>query len=158
MKSELRRLSKSFFYALQGVWHCICWERNFRIHLTATFYALLLAVWMGLDASEWALLLLTIALVLAMELLNTAIEAVVNRHSPQRTSWGKIAKDTAAGAVLCCAVASLGVAVALFWRPERLKALWEFLRADRLALLLLLATLMLALGFIFGPENKKERK
>ena len=158
MKFELRRLLDSFRYALQGIWHCVRRERNFRIHLTAAFYALLLAFWMGLSTMEWAILLLTIAVVLAAELLNTALEALVNQSSPQRTPGGNVAKDTAAGAVLCCAVASIGVGVALFWRPPQLKALLAAIQGDWRLWLFLAVSVLLACVFVFGPQTKKERE
>ena len=155
MRSKLCRLAKSFHYALQGLWYCVRRERNFRIHLTAACYALLLAGWLELEAGEWGLLLLTVALVLAMELVNTAIEAVVDRLSPQRTEGGRIA---AAAAVLCCAAASVGVGIALFWRPAQLRALWSFFTGNQPALLALAGSAVLAALFIFGPEKEKERK
>ena len=158
MRSKLCRLAKSFHYALQGLWYCVRRERNFRIHLTAACYALLLAGWLELEAREWGLLLLTVALVLAMELVNTAIEAVVDRLSPQRTEGGRIAKDAAAAAVLCCAAASVGVGIALFWRPAQLRALWSFFTGNQPALLALAGSAVLAALFIFGPEKEKERK
>ncbi len=67
-----------------------------------------------LSRIEWIILILTIALVLAMEAVNTAIEAVVDLASPQFHPVAKLAKDVAAGGVLLAAIGALAVAFLLF--------------------------------------------
>lgn len=150
MKSELKGLARSFLYAYQGVRHCVLRERNFRIHLAAACYALFLAFRLGLDGLELAVLILTISLVLVMELLNTAVEALVNQFSPEYHPWAKVAKDTAAGAVLVCAAVSVAVGFCLLWRPDALLDLALRVLASPGAFLLLALSAAAAAWFVFG--------
>ena len=82
-----------------------------------------------LTRGEWAALLLTLALVIGAEALNTAVEQAVDLASPASHPKARAAKDAAAGAVLVCAVAAVGVAAALFSRPDGWAALWAWLLA-----------------------------
>lgn len=114
-------LLDSFRYAAYGIQSCIKKERNFRIHMTAACYSSVLGIYMDLDGTQWAVLLLAQSLVLSLELANTAIEAAVDLCCPQQHYLAACAKDAAAGAVLVAAVFSIGVAVNLFFKPE----LWD---------------------------------
>lgn len=87
-------------FAGRGVWFCIRHERNFRVHMAVAAYVLLLAPYFSLSRGEWAALLAVVALVLAAEAVNTAVEQVVNLASPRRRTRARVAKDVAAGAVL----------------------------------------------------------
>ena len=84
--------------------------------------ALAVSVVLGLSAAELALVILTIGLVLAVEAINTAVEAVCDLVSPDYHPLVRRAKDVSAAAVLIAAVAALGVALALFV-PRLLKIL-----------------------------------
>lgn len=100
--------------------------RNFRIQSTFAVAAIvLLALFTALDAggivpgvgcapSEWAVVAACIAIVLAGECVNTAVEAVVDLASPEYHELAKVAKDCAAGAVLLASIVSLFIGVALF--------------------------------------------
>src|SRR5690349_5869450 len=90
-----RRLS--FMAALEGVAYTIRTQPNAWIELTALLVVLVAGFWFGISALEWALLSFTIAVILALEAVNTAIEAVVDLVSPQYHPLAKIAKDSAAG-------------------------------------------------------------
>ena len=115
---NMRTFLRGFGYAFSGIGYCLKRERNFRVHMAAGFYVLLLAPYFSLSRGEWAALILTIGLVLAAEAVNTAIETVVDRLSPGRCDAARVAKDVAAGAVLLCAVAAVGVAAVLFVRAD----------------------------------------
>ena len=84
------------------------------MHLAVTVLAVVLAAAFAFSAVEWAVLVVTIALVLAMEGLNTGIEIAVTLASPERRPEAKAAKDIAAGGVLLCAIASIVVGGLLF--------------------------------------------
>lgn len=114
MKEGLTHILRSFGPAGAGIVHLVQSERNARVHLLLTIVAVILALWLRLSAVEWALLILTIAFVWATEAVNTAIEATIDLASPDSHPLAKIAKDTAAGAVLISALAAIGVAVFLF--------------------------------------------
>lgn len=104
----------SFGHAIDGLWHLIRTQRNFRIHLALAVLVALLATLLRFTAQEWAVLALTVALVLALEGLNTGIEIAVTLASPERRPEAKAAKDIAAGMVLLAALAALIVGALLF--------------------------------------------
>ncbi|MCO6449393.1 MAG: diacylglycerol kinase family protein [Caldilineales bacterium] len=114
MKNSIASFLHSFGFAGAGIRHLVRSQRNARIHIILTIVALGLAMWLGLTAAEWAALILTIGFVFAAEAMNTAIEALVDLISPQHHPLAKIAKDTAAAAVLLAAITAVLVAVILF--------------------------------------------
>ncbi len=101
-------LWSSFRYAGMGLSYAFMTQRNFRIHTILGMSALILGVLLRLATIELAVIGLTCGAVLAMELLNTAIEAVVDLTVKQTYhELAKIAKDCAAAAVLVSAIAAL---------------------------------------------------
>jgi undecaprenol kinase/diacylglycerol kinase (ATP) len=92
-------------------------QRNAKIHLIITVMVLALALWLRVSASEWAILSLTVAVVLAAEMMNTSVEAVVNLLSPEFHPLAKIAKDTAAGAVFTLALGAVVVGIFILGPP-----------------------------------------
>ncbi|WP_416676611.1 diacylglycerol kinase family protein [Egbenema bharatensis] len=116
-------LFTSFRYAWAGVSYAFQTQRNFRIHLVVGIAAIILGITLELSRVEIAIIGLTIGAVLTMELLNTAIESVVDLTVRQTYhELAKIAKDCAAGAVLISAFAAIVVACSLLLPPlmERL--------------------------------------
>jgi diacylglycerol kinase len=111
---SLRALLRSFGYAAEGVWLLVRTQRNAKIHLALAALALALAALLRISRVEWLVLLLTIALVVGAEGLNTAIEAVVDLASPDYHPLAKRAKDVAAGAVLVIAVCAVFVGALIF--------------------------------------------
>ncbi len=107
--SFVARVFRSFPYAIAGILYLFRTQRNARIELGIAIAACALAAWLRIGRMEWALLVITIALVLALEAINTAIEAAIDLASPDYHSQAKIAKDAAAGAVLLAAIASVVV-------------------------------------------------
>ena len=105
---------KSFAYALIGIGSAVKSERNMRIHLVAAIAAVLLGAWLGLDGREWASIVICCALVMSLECLNTAVEAVVDLASPDIHPLAKKAKDCAAGAVLLAAIGAAIVGCIIF--------------------------------------------
>lgn len=104
----------SFKYAGQGVGYAFRTQRNFRIHVIIGTIALFLSIYFKLSAVACSIISLTIALVLVLELLNTALEAVVDLTVGREFhQLAKIAKDCAAGAVLIAAIAALIIAIVL---------------------------------------------
>lgn len=101
----------SFKYAWAGVAYAFTTQRNFRIHTVIGTLAVSLGLFLNISAVEMAVITLTCAIVMVLELLNTAIEAVVDLTVKQTYhELAKIAKDCAAGAVLLSAIAALMVA------------------------------------------------
>ena len=116
----VKELIKSFGYAFSGIAAAVRSERNFRIHIVAAGLVAGFGAVYGLTASEWAIIAITIALVLSSELFNTAVEAAVDRTGKHTEAFGKTAKDCAAGAVLVLAMAAVAVAICIFSDTARL--------------------------------------
>jgi diacylglycerol kinase (ATP) len=98
--------------------YSIATQRNFRIHVVTGFFVFGLALWLQLSLDRLAVLVLTVTAVLVLELLNTAMEAMVDLAVGRRYHpLARIAKDCAAAAVLVAALASLLIAVLLLLPP-----------------------------------------
>jgi diacylglycerol kinase len=104
-------LLRSFGFALEGVSYLIRTQRSAQIEIVIGVVVIAVAAWLGISAIEWAILILAMALVLALEALNTAIELAVTLASPERHPLAKAAKDVAAGMVLIAAIGSVIVGV-----------------------------------------------
>ena len=98
---------RSFGNAFAGWWFVIRTQRNAWIHALATFCVFSLGFWLKLELRDWAILILTIAMVWTAEFLNTALEAVVDLASPQQHPLAKVGKDVGAAAVLIAALSSI---------------------------------------------------
>ncbi|MDR0308888.1 MAG: diacylglycerol kinase family protein [Coriobacteriales bacterium] len=107
-------LAQAFRYAFQGIAYAFRTQRNMRIHLLTTVVVLIVAFLLHLQALEWVALLFAIALVIGSELVNTAIEATVDLASPERQPLAKIAKDSAAAAVLIFALFAAVIGLIVF--------------------------------------------
>lgn len=112
-----KRLLNSFQYAFSGFLYTIRNEQNMLIHLFATAVVIAAGIFFEISITEWLICLLFIGLVLAMELLNTAIEATIDLISPEKNSFAKVAKDTAAAAVMVLAFAA-GIAGGIIFIPK----------------------------------------
>lgn len=111
---RLGPLIASFGFALEGVWHMLRTQRNAQIHCLVGACALALGAALQIARWEWLALVLTIALVLAAEGVNTAVEAAVDLATTARHPLAKVAKDVAAGTVLICAIAAVAVGCIIF--------------------------------------------
>jgi diacylglycerol kinase len=99
------RLIKSFGFAVNGIKFCLQ-EPNFKIHLGFALLATLLGFILNISLAEWALVALCIGLVLALEMINTAIEQLCNIVYPGFNPLIKMVKDVSAAAVLVVAIAA----------------------------------------------------
>ena len=111
--SDHPSFKKSFGFALQGFRYTLATERNIRVMLGSAAFAVVMGLVLQLDLVSWAIVLLCIGCVLAAELMNTAIETVVDLVSPEYHPLAGHAKDIAAAAVyvLSFLVAVVGVCV-----------------------------------------------
>ena len=110
-------LLTSFKYAFSGMWHVLRTQRNARIHLSLALVVIVLGLWLGLSRIEWAIIVLTIGLVLAAESFNTVAEAAVDLATAEYHPLAKIAKDVAAGAVLLMAITAVVVGLLILGPP-----------------------------------------
>ncbi len=104
----------SFRSAVSGALYTLRTQPNARIELIAIPVAAMAGWWLEISRVEWILLGLTVAMILALEAINTAIEAVVDLASPSFHPLAKRAKDTAAGAMIFAVLGSLWVALLVF--------------------------------------------
>jgi diacylglycerol kinase (ATP) len=111
----MKKLVDSFNYAIEGLLHCVRTERNMRIHFVIAALVLLLAGIMDVSVLETIILLLLIAMVITAELINTAIEAVVDLVCDTYHELAAIAKNVAAGAVLFSSIISVVVGYLIFY-------------------------------------------
>lgn len=112
--SVTHNLPKSFGYAINGLQEAVKKEPNFRVHVVVAILVLTAAALFKFSGVEWLILLLTIGLVIILELVNTAIEGVVDLVSPDIKDAAKIAKDASAAAVLVASLAAVVVGLVLF--------------------------------------------
>ncbi len=115
-------LVDTFRAAFAGLGNFLVTQRNVRIHLAITAVVVVLGAVLGFVLWEWTALVLTIALVLVAEALNSALEAVVDLVSPERRPLAGRAKNLAAAAVLLAAIGAVIVGAILF-----LPHLWELI-------------------------------
>lgn len=104
----------SFTCALQGLIYVVRTQPNSWIELTAAVVVTIAGILLRVTPQEWAILALTVFTILALEAMNSALEAAVDLASPEYHELARIAKDCAAGALLFAIIGSLAVAAAIF--------------------------------------------
>lgn len=114
MNNELHKRLKSFTYAFAGIGSFLHKEHNAWIHCTAMLAVIIAGFSFGITRTEWLILILCFALVLAAEAFNTAIERLVDLVSPGYHPIAGDVKDVAAGAVLICAIAAAIIGLVIF--------------------------------------------
>ncbi|MEO4052246.1 diacylglycerol kinase family protein [Solibacillus sp. CAU 1738] len=110
---DVRKFFRSFNFAMQGIFTAAK-EQNFRFHFLSAVIVIIAGLLTGLTIMEWLILIIVISLVIGAEMMNTAIERVVDLASPEIHPLAKDAKDIAAGAVLVFAVSSVIIGLLIF--------------------------------------------
>lgn len=108
-----RKFMRSFGYAFCGI-VTACKEQNFKSHIISAVIVLVAGYFTGLSRIEWFVVLILIALMFSLEMMNTAVERVVDLASPNIHPLAKQAKDLAAGAVLVFAIFSAIIGLLIF--------------------------------------------
>lgn len=111
------RIVRSFRFAFAGLGYLFRTQRNARTHVIVGTIVCVIAAWLRISRIEWAVIVLTIALVLILEGLNTAVEAAIDLASPNVHPLAKVAKDLAAGVVLIAGIASIAVGLLILGPP-----------------------------------------
>jgi len=113
----------SLRYALAGISAGLKGQRNIKIQLSIALLAIVAGIWLKVTRLEWALIFICIGLVLALELMNTAIEKLADKlHPGEDSEIGKV-KDIAAGAVLVISICAALAGFAIFY--VRIMALFD---------------------------------
>lgn len=105
---------KSLKHAIDGISSCIQKERNIKIHLCMMVLVIICGFIFKITQLEWIICILLFGLVISLEIINTAIEAIVDLCSPDIHPLAKLAKDAAAGAVLVSALAAAIIGLIIF--------------------------------------------
>lgn len=154
----LIKLLKGFGCALRGIFYTLKNERHMRIHAVALVYVMFFSVFFNLSAEKYAILLLTGALVIVSEIINSAIESVVDICKNEYSIVAKIAKDMAAGAVLISAIFSVIIAILLFNDMSGYLNIFKFF--FKYPFMLLFFCMFSVLNFMYitvGPTEIKNR-
>jgi len=117
MKEFLISRLRSFGHAFAGWGYVLRTQRNAWIHAIISIAVMGVGAWLRLSPFEWAVIVLTMALVWSSEILNTALEAVVDLASPPHHPLAKVGKDVGAAAVLIAAGASVLVGLLVLGPP-----------------------------------------
>ena len=113
-KHTFKALRKSFKYALNGIFTALKICRNLKIHYLFALMAIVAGLYFDIDYVEFAVVLLTITLVVTLEMINTAIEKVVDLLTEKYHILALIAKDISAGAVLIASIIAFIIGALIF--------------------------------------------
>jgi diacylglycerol kinase (ATP) len=116
----------AFGHAFRGWGYVLKTQQNAWIHSLFATAVILVGLWVGLKLIDWAVIVLTIAMVFTAEFINTAIEAVVDLASPVHHPLAKVGKDVGAGAVLVAALAGIVIGLLIIGPPLWSRLLFLF--------------------------------
>lgn len=111
---QFTRLIKSFGFAFEGLQHAFTYDQNLRIHFFVAILVIIVSIILHVSAFEMGLLGVMIILVITTEMINTAIERMVDLITKEHRVEAKIAKDVSSGMVFVSAVGSVIVGVLVF--------------------------------------------
>ena len=114
MVNKSKNVISSFKYAFQGMFSALKTERNLKIHVTIIILVIIAGIVLKISKIEWIICIILFGLVIGGEMLNSAIETVVDIAMPDINPKAKFAKDAAAGAVLVFAIASAIIGFMIF--------------------------------------------
>lgn len=113
-KIDHRKLRFSFYCAFKGIWKLLLTEQNARIHFVFAILVMILAYVVDIPKAEFIILLIMVTLVFLAEIINTAIEKLLDRLHPRSHETIEIIKDAMAGAVLIAAVSAVIIGLLIF--------------------------------------------
>lgn len=112
----MKKFLQSFKYAAMGILAAMREQRNLKVQVAFAIMTIVLAIYCDITATEWSVLLLAISLVIGLELVNSAIENLVDLVTRERHPLAGKAKDMAAGAVLFASALSVVIGVVIFYK------------------------------------------
>lgn len=154
----MKKQTLSFKCAFRGIWYTVKSESHMRFHMVAGFYVLLFSLFYNFSAAQTALLIILIALIMFAEIVNTCVEELCNLICDRYEPLIRVAKDTAAGAVLVLSIAAAVTAVIFFLDFDVLYGIFLFFCANPVLLVLLVISAVFSVVFIvLGPVGIKEK-
>jgi len=110
----LKKFINSFKYPIKGLKYAYKNEQNLYVDIIIALIVIILGIVLNISITEWALLSITIGLVLSAELFNTALEAIVDLVTEKYHPLAKVAKDTSAAAVFVLAIVAIIEGIIIF--------------------------------------------
>ncbi len=151
----MKRFLKSFVYAFKGITYCILHERNMRVHLCFALYMfgfLTIHDFFEVSRTQFAILFIACAVVMALEAVNTAVEKSVDLQTKELKPLAKIAKDAAAGAVLFGAMGAVAAGISILYQPEAFVKMFEYYKENIPVLIGFVVSFIASVIFVFaGP-------
>ena len=114
LKVKTKKLVNSFKYAIQGFISSFKTERNMKIHIFIMCLVILAGWWLKISKTEWIICIILFGIVISSEIVNTAIETVVNMITTYKNPEAKLAKDLSAASVLVIAIVSAIIGLIIF--------------------------------------------
>lgn len=114
LSDNKRKRTIGFSFAWEGLWSGMRSEKNFIIHLIVAVLVVIAGFIFQLALVEWAIIVMTIGLVLIAEIFNTAVEKMIDYMKPEISPQAKVIKDIAAGGVLVSAFFSVIIGLIIF--------------------------------------------
>ena len=124
-KIKSRNIADSFNAAIEGFLFVVKTQRNMRIHFLLAVLVLLFGIYLNFTRVELIMLLLTSSIVLITEMINTAMEIVMDYVEASHSQWVKVVKDITAGAVLVASISAVIVGYFLFLRDNLLYRIFK---------------------------------
>ncbi len=113
-KMGIKRFINSIKYSLYGLGYAVKNEQSFTLLIASFFITLILGFFFRITLTEWIYVMFASGLLLGIELINTAIEAIVDKISPEQNKFAKIAKDTGSAAAFLLTIMSLIIGLIVF--------------------------------------------
>jgi len=110
----MRKFFRAFRFAFEGILHGLKEERNLKVHFIAAIVVIIAGILTGLTGAEWFVVIILIGAMLSFELMNSAVERIVDLVTFEQHPLAKQAKDLAAGAVLVFAIVSAVIGLMIF--------------------------------------------
>ncbi len=102
--TPLKKSLRSFSFAWKGILAAFRSELNMKIHFFIAVFVVFFGLFLKISVTEWLIVLICFAIVFSAEMINTSIETLVDKVSPEQDPLAGKAKDVAAGAVLIVAI------------------------------------------------------
>ncbi len=168
MKKDDHKMKNDNFFeawgnATNGIIYSATTQRNIRIQLVLAVIVMVLSLFYGLNTAEFLCLLFAVFMVIFAELINTAIETVVDLFVDVYHPKAKISKDVAAGAVVLAACNALVVGYFIFFKEENLKAISDSIFNNmvkspmHLAFVAIMLVVITVISMKAGCSKKTER-
>ena len=163
MIEKSKNVITSFKYAFQGVFSAIKTERNLKIHISIMILVIIAGIFLKISKMEWIICIILFGLVIGGEMLNSAIETVVDIAMPEINPKAKFAKDVAAGAVVLAACNALVVGYFIFFNKENIKAISDSIfnnmvkSPTHLAFVAILLVIIAVIAIKASCSRKKQR-